>query len=362
LIVSISASGNVSSANSTTVSTGATGVVKKLYVKNNDQVKSGQAIAEIDLDQTSAQKYSQALSSYQSAKNSLASAENNLNSLQITLFSTNQKLINDAVARDLATDDPTYIQENAAWLAAENSYKNQQAVISQVRTSLNSASMSLRQASPFITAPISGSISGMWLQIGSVITGSTSSTDIGGTKIASISTSAAPTVTVNLTEIDAPNVQIGNKATIILDAYPDKTFVGKVISIDRVGTVSSGVTNYLAVILLDSDGQGIYPNMSATATIILNSKADVLLVPTSAITTQDGTSTVQVMVDKKTRAVTVETGLSSDTQIEITSGLKEGDVVVTGTTTSTSTSQTTSPFSVFGGARVGGGGNVRFRD
>lgn len=365
LIDSLSASGNVSSANSTTVSTSATGVVKKLYVKNGDSVKSGQAVAEIELDESSKLKYSQALSSYQSAKNSLSSAQNNLNSLQVTLFSTNQKLINDAVARDLASDDPTYIQQNAAWLAAENSYKNQQAVISQVQTSLNSSAQSLRQASPVIYAPISGTISGLWLQVGSVITGTTTSTDIGGTKIASVSTNASPTVSLNLTEIDVPRVKIGNKATVILDAYPDKTFAGTVISIDQVGTSSSGVTNYPTVILLESDGVGVYSNMSATATIILDSKADVLLVPAGAVSTQSGTSTVQVMKAGKIQEVEVQTGLASDTQVEITSGLNEGDVVVTGTSTGTSngssSTQTTSPFSIFGGAR-GGGGTVRFRD
>jgi macrolide-specific efflux system membrane fusion protein len=365
LIISLSASGSVSAANSASVTTSATGVVKNLYVQNGAMVKSGQAIAEIDLDEESKQKYAQASSSYQSAKNSVSSAQSSLYSLQSKLFSANRALINDAVARNLAADDPTYIMENADWLAAESAYKNQQSAISQAQSSLNSAWLSYRQSSPVIYAPISGTISGMWLQIGSVITGSTSSTDVGGTKIASVSTSAAPTVALNLTEIDAPKIKTGQKATVTLDAFADKTFVGKVVSVDRVGSVSSGVTTYPTVIALDFGNPDIYPNMSASATIILDSKTDVLLVPSSAVSTQNGTSTVQVMKSGQPEPVIVETGLSSDTQTEITSGLQAGDVVVTGTSTTTSptTSTQNSPFSIFGGGRVGGGagGAVRFR-
>lgn len=316
LVVSVSASGQIAAANSASVTTTAGGVVKKVYVQNGSTVYSGQALLEIDLDQDSRQKYSSALASYESAKNSMYS-------LQTTLFSTNQKLMNDAVARDLATDDPTYIQQNATWLAAEASYKNQQ-------NSINSSWVSLRQASPVIYAPISGTVTGLSLQEGSVITGSQ--------KIASIKTSAVPTLSVNLTEIDAPKVKVGNQATIKMDAFPEKTFTGKVVSIDTIGSVSSGVTVYPTVIKFDGVNLDVLSNMSAQANIITQIKSDVLLVPVSAVSRLPQT---------------VVTGLSSDTQIEIVSGLSEGDEIVTGTSATSTSTQTRSVFS--GNAfRVGG--------
>jgi HlyD family secretion protein len=98
------------------------------------------------------------------------------------------------------------------------------------------------------------------LQEGSVITGSQ--------KIASIKTDAVPTVSINLTEIDAPRIKIGNQTTITMDAFPGKSFTGKVVSIDTVGSITSGVTVYPTVIKFDSANLDVLSNMSAQASII----------------------------------------------------------------------------------------------
>ena len=166
-------------------------------------------------------------------------------------------------------------------------------------------------------------------------------------------------MTVNLTEIDVVKVAIGDKATVTLDAFPDKTFTGKILSVDTVGSITSGVTNYPTVIALDVQNKEMLSNMSASSSIITDVKNDVLLVPISAVETTDGASTVQVMNNGVPQMVSVHIGLSSDTQTEIISGVTEGQTVVTGTTTSgaaTSTS-TSSPFSPFGNRS--GSGAVR---
>ena len=105
----------------------------------------------------------------------------------------------------------------------------------------------------------------------------------------------------------------------------------------------------------------IYPNMSATANIITATKNDVLLVPTAAVQTQNDQTYVRVLKNGKIQQVDVETDLSSSTQIEITSGLSEGDNVITSTVSSTTSgsSTSTSPFSSFGRGGFGGGGAVR---
>jgi len=162
-----------------------------------------------------------------------------------------------------------------------------------------------------------------------------------------------------LTQIDTPKVKIGNKATLTFDAFPNKTFTGKVVSIDTIGSVSSGVTTYPAVIKLDTQVPEIFSNMTTSATIITQIKDNVFLVPTSAVQTQNEQSTVRVLKNNKINQVTVETGLSSSTQVEITSGLSEGDTVITSVISSsqngqTGSSQTQSPFS-----GIGGGGAFR---
>lgn len=369
LIVSITASGQISAANSTSITTEASGVVTKVYAQNGASVVSGAPLVEIELDQQAKQKYSAALASYQSANNSLFSAKNNLYTLQSQEFAANQKFMNGAVAGNQPESDPTYIQQNADWLAAEAAYKNQQNVINQVQTSLNSAWMSLQQVSPTIYAPISGVVTGMALAPGTVITSSgnasSTSTTTTGQKIGSIKTGANPMVTINLTEIDVPKVKTGNKATITLDAFPDKTYTGKVISIDTVGTVSSGVTSYPVTIAMDLGVVEIYPNMAASASIITDTKDDVIILPSSAIQTQNGQSSVKILKNGQILEAMVETGLSSDTQVEIVSGVAEGDTVITGTTSTATTTaragQSQSAFSAFGnrGFGAGTGGNVR---
>ncbi len=376
LVVSVSGSGQVSTANSSPIDTEASGVVSKLYVKDGDTVKAGEKIADLTLDLIGQQKSAQAYSSYQSAKNTLAAAQANMYSLQSAMFTKWNSFYNLATNSTYQNSDGSPNNTNRAlpefhisqddWLAAEADYKNQQNVVNQAQTNLNSAWLNYQQAAPTIYAPISGRVDGLAYQVGSIIasaqstSGSSNSTP-STTKIASIVTDASPTVTVNLTEIDIPTIKIGNKATVTLSAFSDKTFAGEVFSIDTAGVVSSGVTTYPTVVKLLTDRKDILPNMSANVNIITTVKNNVLLVPTTAVQTQGNVSTVMVMKNGTPQPTEVQTGLSSDTQTEITSGLSEGDTIVTNTINSAATNNSSSPFSSFGGGRGGGGGAAVFR-
>ncbi len=358
LISSVSESGQVAAVSGMVVSTQASGTVSDIYVSNGDTVTAGQKIAQLTLDQAGMAKQAQALSTYLSAQATLNSSNADLNSLQSAMFKANQTFMNGAVAAGRTTDDPIYIEQDADWLAAEAAYKNQQNVIVQAQAALNSAWLNYQQVSGTIYAPIGGTITGLAIQIGSYLAPSASTTAVGQNTVATIATQGNPVVSVNLSEIDAPKVKVGDDATITLDALPDKTFTGKVQSINTQGVVTSGVTTYPATIALDTNSADIYTNMSATANIITETKDNALLVPTSAIQTQGDQSVVRVLKNGTVSFVPVQVGGASDTQTEILSGLSEGDDVVTGLLSS-STSSTTSPFGLrsFGG--FGGGGGVR---
>jgi macrolide-specific efflux system membrane fusion protein len=367
IIVTVSGSGQVSTANSVEVSTQASGVVKKLYVENGQKVNTGDPIAELDLDMTGTQRSSQAWASYLSAKNSLDSSKASLYTSQADLFTNWQQYMNTAQNGTYQNSDGTpntdnrqlapYIISNDQWLASEAKFKIQQNAINQAQVSLNNAWSSYQQVSPIIYAPIPGVVNGLSLQIGSVITAQSNTSGTSASqKIASVLTDATPTITVNLTEIDVPKVKIGNKATITVDALTGKTYTGTVISIDTVGSVSSGVTNYPAVIKLDTKVPEMFTNMSAQANIITATKDNVLLVPVSAVQTQNGEMTVRVLKNGQISQSPIVTGLASDTQTEIISGLAEGDTVVTSITSAqTGTGQTQSIFGGFGGNRAVGG-------
>lgn len=370
LIISISASGQVSATNNASVSTQTSGVVNEVYVKNGQEVKVGDKIAELELDLDGKLRATQALASYQGAKNNLENARISLYTLQSSLF-TNWKTYMDIAQNSTyqnADGSPNtnqrqltqFMVPNDDWLAAEAKYKNQQNVVNQAQTSVNSAWLSYQQASPIIYAPISGKVTGLSLQEGTVLVAqSNSSGTASSQKIASIKTNAAAQLSINITEIDVTKIKIGDKATVILDALPGKTYTGKVISIDTIGSISSGVTNYPAIIGLDSEVAEIYPNMSVNAKIITSVLDDVILVPSGAVQTTNGESTVRVLKNGQISQAQVEISGASDTEVAVTSGVNEGDVVVLGTTTSTGTSRTqsqstSSPFGFGGGRNVGG--------
>jgi macrolide-specific efflux system membrane fusion protein len=369
LVVSLTEAGQVAVSDKVSIVTQASGIVSNVYVKSGDYVNQGDKIADVTLDTAGQQRQAQAYSSLLSAQNSLQNANTQLYTLQSALFVANQKFINDkgiVNPTDQDKQDPVYIEENDAWLAAEAAYKNQFNVIAQSQANLNNANLAYQLTSGTITAPTSGTISDLvitkGMQIGSSNTTAGSSTNTSNQAVASIKTGNAVTVSVSVAEVDAPQVQVGQEATVTFDALPNKTFTGKLLGINTTGAVSSGVTSYPAVIQLDDTNANILPNMSATANIITKIDDNVLLVPSAAIQTVGTASTVRVLKNGQISTVSVQVGDSSNSQTVITSGLSEGETVVTSAVSSSTTStSTTSPFS--GGLRIGGfgGGGATFR-
>lgn len=359
IISTVSSSGQMLTANIVNIYTQAQGLVKNVYVKDGDKVYAGQKIAEIELDKEGQQANTQAYSSYLSAKNSLDSAQVTLWTLDSAMWAANRIFVNDSLARGLLDYDPTYIQQNDNWLAAEAKYKNQQAVVSQSKVSLTNSWLSYQMTSPIISAPISGIIDNITLVPGMTLSGgaSSSSTNTSSSnRAAVIRAKGEPLASFNLSEIDVARVKIGQKATVKLDSLTEKTFTGKIASVDRIGSVTSGVTNYPVIIKFDTESLDVLPNMSATANIILEVKDDVLLISSGAIRTQGDQKIVRVIKDNKEETVVVETGLASDTQTEIVSGLSLGDeIIISSATSSNGNSQSgNSPFS--SQFRIGGGG------
>jgi multidrug efflux pump subunit AcrA (membrane-fusion protein) len=153
-------------------------------------------------------------------------------------------------------------------------------------------------------------------------------------------------------------VEVGQKVTVTFDSISGKTFTGRVATIDKVGTVTSNVTSYSANIKLDSGSDQILPNMAATADIVIETATDVLYVPSSSLTTQDGNIYARTLVNGKESGVQVEVGISSDTDTVLMSGLTEGTTVITGTITKSTSTTSSSTRSVFSGSFGGGGGNA----
>lgn len=355
IIASVSASGQMLTSNIVNITSNAKGLIKEVYVKDGEMVAKGQKIMEISLDPEAEQRAAAAYASYLSAKNSLDSAQVSLYTLQsdmLTKWKTYKDLAENSTYQNADGSPNTsnralspFIISQNDWLAAEAKYKNQQNVISQAKINLNNSWLSYQKTTPTVTSPMAGMITNISYAPGMTISGTEESSQ----RVAVIKAKGNPLASFNLSEIDVNKVKIGQKATVKLDSLTDKTFTGKVMTIDKVGTTTSGVTNYPVVIQLDTQAEDLLPNMAATANIIIDSKDNVLLIPTSALKTSGNQTVVQVMKGKQTQNVSVETGLASDSQTEIISGLAEGDTIVISSLSSSSSQGNSSIFGGFGG-------------
>lgn len=342
IISSVSASGQILTSNIAHVTSKASGIVTKVYVSDGDEIVKGQTIAEIELDSEGVQNQASAYASYVIAINSLENAENNFRSAKATL----DRVYDDIQGHD--EDESIEIRETRT--SAEVVHDNAYNAIETARAHLNSAWLKYSETRTVISAPASGTINSVTIAEGLTL-GATEGA--GGSRssqrFASIMSMGIPLASFNISEIDISLIEVGQKATITIDSIPDKTFTGRVVSVDRVGTTTSAVTNYPVIIKLDTSSDEVLPNMSASASIVIERKSDVLIVAIGAVQNQGEQSTVRVLRDNVEQSVPVEIGISSDTEVEIISGLSEGDEVVTGTLPSGQSSQGGSPFGGFGG-------------
>jgi RND family efflux transporter MFP subunit len=137
----------------------------------------------------------------------------------------------------------------------------------------------------------------------------------------------------DVSEANIASLQPGQSVDYTFDALgPDRHFTGAVLTINPASTVISGVVNYLVKATLP-DIPDIKPGMTANMTILVAKKSGVLAVPSSAVINQNGNQFVRVVDDIKKgtyHQVQVQIGLSADGGlVEITSGLNEGQTVVT---------------------------------
>ena len=264
--------------------------------------------------------------------------------------------------------------------ADETIYNNYTATIAKAKQQTSNAYDNYQKVSSTIYAPISGIISNLSLAEGVIISNSSTSITVStGTNSSENSSSVTShtvgsvtnpkgqyQATLSLTESEIVKIKSGQKVTMTMDAFEDTTFTGEVLSVDVAGSTNSGVTSYSVVVLLDDTDKEIYTNMAVTATIIIDSQSDVLLIPSTPIdTASDGISTVQLMADDGTiSTVTITLGSTNDSQTIVTEGSNEGDTIIASSVTnqSKSNNNTSSDFSSSNrsgsGLLMGGGGGA----
>lgn len=147
--------------------------------------------------------------------------------------------------------------------------------------------------------------------------------------IATISSASEVQVSINVDELDILTVEAGQNATITLDAIEDEEFEGTVSRISSEASSSNSSTKYVVEIVL-SRTEDMLLGMSASATINIDEVDDAVLIPVSAIQESDGKIFVYTEKDDDDNLsgeVEIETGISNGSQVQVLSGLSEGDTV-----------------------------------
>lgn len=252
----------------------------------------------------------------------------------------------------------SYLSQTQNIASAQQSHEisvaNGQSSIRDAEIALESAQYNYDNS--FVRAPIGGIIGQVSTSKGQTVSSGTTVATLVGTE---------QYVDVSFNEVDVAKISLGDRATATFDAIEDLMITGRVASIDQIGTVSSGVVNYTVRIVFDTNDERVKSGMSTSITISTDTRADVLTVPNSAIKTSGGSSyvlTATSETDPSPVQVTVEVGLADDTLTEITSGLTEGQSIVTRTTTSNTTATTGSSapsiLNAVGGSTRGGTSGV----
>ena len=314
---SVTATGTIEAVTSVTVGTQVSGIVNKLYVDYNSQVKKGQVIAELDKTNL--------LSELNTAKANLASAQSSLN-----YQAANMERYRTLYKKGLVSADE---YENALL-----TYRQAKEQVASSKENVQRAQTNLGYAT--ITSPIDGTVISKSVEEGQTVAASFNTPEL--FTIAKDLTNMQ--VVANVDEADIGGVKEGNRVTFTVDAYPDDTFEGTVKQVRLEATTTNNVVTYEVVISAPNADLKLKPGLTANVTIYTQERSGVLAVANKALRFTPTKETVgkdMKIVDCKGKnkvwtlngntltAHPVTIGQSDGINTEITKGLKQGDKIVT---------------------------------
>lgn len=314
---SVTATGTIEAVTSVTVGTQVSGIVNKLYVDYNSQVKKGQVIAELDKTNL--------LSELNTAKANLASATSNL-SYQAANMNRYQTLYKKGL---VSADE----YENALL-----TYRQAKEQVASSKENVQKAQTNLGYAT--ITSPIDGTVISKSVEEGQTVAASFNTPEL--FTIAKDLTNMQ--VVANVDEADIGGVKEGDRVTFTVDAYPDDTFEGTVKQVRLEATTTNNVVTYEVVISAPNTDLKLKPGLTANVTIYTQERSGILAVankalrftPTKETVGKDmkivdckGKNKVWTLSDKTLTAHPVTIGQTDGVHTEIIKGIKKGQKIVT---------------------------------
>lgn len=183
-----------------------------------------------------------------------------------------------------------------------------------------------------IKAPFAGVISQKYADEGAIVTPTTSAATTSATSSSIVALAGNLELVAQVSETDMEHIKIGQPVEIVANAYPDKTFHGRVNLIAPEAVVTLNVTTFEVHTTIDDDPKHfLMAGMNVNAEFVAGKQDGVLLVPTSCVSSQMGKTGVLVPdKDGQPKFKPVKTGTTSGSSTVILHGLKEGDQVFVG--------------------------------
>jgi HlyD family secretion protein len=352
LVASVTASGQVTPRTKVDLSADITGKIVALNVKMGDMVNKGQLVLQIDPQQFESQ-VQRAEAALANSRARLAQAKANLQQAQnnyqrsADIKKTNGTLISDEQIEQLKT---TFEVNQALLEAASQDVKQGEASLKDARWQLSRTN---------IYAPMSGRVTRLNVENGETAVQGTFNKD--AATLMTIADMSVLETKVKVDETDVSRISLGDSAVIQIDAFPDTTFIGRVVEVSqssvRGATAATGdqAIDYEVKIRLVNPPTDTRQDFSATAKVITDTRTKVLAIPIIALTVREneelksadsvpnskapakqvGKKDVEgVFVVDGTNKVTfrpVKVGIAGEKYFEVLSGVKEGERIVGGT-------------------------------
>ncbi len=172
-----------------------------------------------------------------------------------------------------------------------------------------------------INAPFDGTITSLNNKTGDTVTI--------GSPAAQIADLSELFVDVPVSEVDIPQIKVGQEAALVFDAFFDQTFNGTVVEVATIGVNTAGIVNYDVTIQLDSNHEGIRPGMTVGVNILIEEKPNTYTVPAESIVSRNGNYYVYVLRDEKPVEVEVKIGAYSSRKIEVLEAdIQDGELIL----------------------------------
>jgi len=353
LAVAVSATGNLYPTNQVDVGSELSGIVEKVLVDENDRVRRGQVLAQLDLSRLNDQ-VTKSGGAVLAAAAQVAQTQATVKEAGATLARLRRvsELSGGKVPAQSEMDGA-----EAALLRAEANEASARAAAAQAAATLRSDQTNLSKAS--IRSPIDGIVLTRKIEPGQTVAASLQAPVL----FTLAEDLALMELQVNVDEADVSQVRPGQVASFTVDAWPGRKYPAEIVRVGFGAQTTEGVVTYKTILKVSNRDLSLRPGMTATADIATANRVDVLLVPNAALrftpaaqaeksggfvsslmprppaqpkqakVKDDGASRrVWVLQENKTLAVEVTTGLSNGRYTEITGGaLKPGMSVITGT-------------------------------